>query len=368
MTDERARRKPQVISIDDPDLVVSPESITGPRRPLPSAPGSTGSGGSGAGDHGGAMHRPRTLSGAGNRRGLRWGALLLGALGLLGSLALALTFAQFVAVATNRQDWIGWLAFGLLGLAALSLAVILGRDLAGIFRLRRMGRAKANLVTALAKNDTTAERRAIEVILAPLSPRPELKWPLATLAEHTRNLSDPGDLARVVDKELIAVLDGDARRLVAESARRVSVVTALSPMAFLTVGWILVENLRLLRALATLYGGQPGFLGTTRLARMVFTHLVASGSVALTDDLLGQFLGQDLVRRLSRRLGESVFNAALTARIGATAIEVIRPLPFISAPRIRARDFVGEILRRSRGSGPGRTDSAQPEAEPRPIA
>ena len=59
--------------------------------------------------------------------------------------------------------------------------------------------------------------------------------------------------------------------------------------------------------------------------------MVATGGIALTDDLLGQFLGQDLLRRLSRRLGEGAFNGALTARIGIAAIEVIRPLPFLAA-------------------------------------
>ena len=81
---------------------------------------------------------------------------------------------------------------------------------------------------------------------------------------------------------------------------------------------------------------------------MVLGHIVATGGVAMTDDLLGQFLGQDLVRRLSRRLGESVFNAAMTARVGAAAVEVIRPLPFIEAPKVRARDFIAEIARRQR--------------------
>ena len=66
---------------------------------------------------------------------------------------------------------------------------------------------------------------------------------------------------------------------------------------------------------------------------MVFTHIVATGGVAMTDDLLGQFLGQDLLRRLSRRLGEGAFNGALTARIGMAAIDVIRPLPFLGGSR-----------------------------------
>ncbi|PPC79478.1 MAG: hypothetical protein CTY40_10915 [Hyphomicrobium sp.] len=103
----------------------------------------------------------------------------------------------------------------------------------------------------------------------------------------------------------------------------------------------------MLRAIAGLYGGRPGTAGALRLGRMVFTHLLASGGLALTDDLLGQFLGQDLLRRLSRRLGEGAFNGAMTARVGAAAIEVIRPLPYIEAQPVRVRDLLSELFRRT---------------------
>jgi putative membrane protein len=45
----------------------------------------------------------------------------------------------------------------------------------------------------------------------------------------------------------------------------------------IAVGYVLVECVRLLRALATLYGGRPGVVGGLRLARMVLTHIVATG-------------------------------------------------------------------------------------------
>jgi putative membrane protein len=113
----------------------------------------------------------------------------------------------------------------------------------------------------------------------------------------------------------------------------------------------------MLRATATLYGGRPGLIGAIRLGRMVVGHLIATGGLALTDDLLGQFLGQDLLRRLSRRLGEGVFNGALTARIGTVAIAICRPLPFIETSPIRLRDFVGELVRR-RAPAQDRAESA----------
>ena len=98
--------------------------------------------------------------------------------------------------------------------------------------------------------------------------------------------------------------------------------------------YVAVENLRMLRTVAGLYGGRPGTIGSLRLARMVITHIIATGGIALTDDLLGQFIGQDVLRRLSRRLGEGAFNGALTARVGATAIEVAGPSPIFRHCRL----------------------------------
>ncbi len=282
-------------------------------------------------------------------RGVRWGTWLLSAMAALASIAFGVWFSRFVSVALAREDWIGWISFGLAVVILIALVMLVLRELIGFVRLRRLGRIKAAAERALRERNVTEERETIEAIRRLLAGRAELRWHLARLDEHARDVRDPGDLMRLADRDLMLVIDGEARRLVAKAAKRVTVVTAISPAAFVSVGYVLIENLRLLRNLAGLYGGRPGFAGTARLARMVLTHIVATGSIALTDDLLGQFLGQDLLRRVSRRLGEGVFNGALTARIGAAAVEVTRPLPFIEAPPVRVRDFLGELMRRAPG-------------------
>ena len=282
-------------------------------------------------------------------RGIRWGAILFSAMGALASIAFGVWFARFVSVAVAREDWLGWISFGLAITILTALVALILREIVGFIRLRRLGAIKADAERALREKDVAKERETVQAIRRLLAGRPELRWHLARLDEHARDVRDPGDLMRLADRDLMLVIDGEARRLVAKAAKRVTMVTAISPAAFISVAYVLIENLRLLRSLAGLYGGRPGFAGTARLARMVFGHIVATGGVALTDDLLGQFLGQDLLRRLSRRLGEGIFNGALTARIGAAAIEVIRPLPFIEAPPVRVRDFLGELMRRSPG-------------------
>jgi putative membrane protein len=297
-------------------------------------------------------------------RGIRWGAWLLSAMTALASIAFGVWFARFVSVALARDDWIGWISFGLAVIIILALVMLALREIVGFVRLRRLGAIRLGADKALREKDVAQERETVQAIRRLLAGRPELRWHLARLDEHARDVRDPGDLMRLADRDLMLVIDGEARRVVAKAAKRVTMVTALSPAAFVSVAYVLIENLRLLRTLAGLYGGRPGFAGTARLARMVVAHIVATGSVALTDDLLGQFLGQDLLRRVSRRLGEGIFNGALTARIGAAAVEVTRPLPFIEAPPIRVRDFLGELMRRAPGATPAKGEASGPAAPP----
>jgi len=276
------------------------------------------------------------------------GGIFLSAVAGLVGLALTASFAGFVSSALARDDWIGWTATSLAVVAAATGLVIVLRELVGLVRLGRLARLKREAEAALRTRDTALERRAVAGLADTFRGRRDMAWSLARLRDHARDVQDPGDLLKLADREVLAPLDATARRLVLKSAKRVSVVTAMSPMVWIAMFYVAAENLRLLRALATLYGGRPGGLGALRLARMVVTHLVATGGVALTDDLVGQFLGQDLLRRLSRRLGEGVFNGALTARIGTAAIEVTRPLPYLDAEPVRVRDLLPELLRRTR--------------------
>jgi putative membrane protein len=293
-------------------------------------------------------------------QGFAWGALLVSAMAALAALAASLSFARFVAIALQRNDWLGWTAVTLLGIGLAAGAVILGRELVGLFRLRRLGGIRLAAEKALASRDVKAEAAVIASLIDVLSARPELAWSIERLLAHQRDVRDPGDLLALADRDVLAALDADARRIVLSSAKRVATFTALSPMALIAVAFVAIENVRLMRALAALYGGRPGVIGALRLARLVISHLIATGGVALTDDLLGQFLGQDVLRRLSRRLGEGAFNGALTARLGTAAVEVIRPLPFITAQPLRARDFIAELFRRQ---PPGKSAAVAPQAQ-----
>lgn len=337
-------REPRVFDLDDPAVVQEPPATEPGVSPAPSPSAPDGQ----------VVVRP-TLADLG-RRGLRWGAMLVFALAGAAALGAAAWFGRLVSAALGRDDWLGWTVLALLSIAAFAALMIVLREIVGFSRLNRLNRFRVDAKRALAEGDRRRERRAAERLASFYGECPELIWSVRRFREHARDVHDPGELLSLADRELVAPLDASARRLITRAAKRVATVTAMSPMVLIDVSYVLIENLRLLRALATLYGGRPGFVGVLRLAQMVFGHIVATGGVAMTDDLLGQFLGQDVLRRLSRRLGEGAFNGALTARIGIAAMEVIRPLPYLSAKPARVRDVLAEAL----GSTFGQTRSRSP--------
>jgi len=78
--------------------------------------------------------------------------------------------------------------------------------------------------------------------------------------------------------------------------------------------------------------------------RRVLGHLVATGAVAVGDDLIGSVAGGGLVGKLSRRFGEGVVNGALTARVGIAAMDLCRPLPFRALRRPSVSGLVQRAL------------------------
>jgi putative membrane protein len=276
-------------------------------------------------------------------RGLRWGSILIGALGALIGLLASIWLYDYVLALIAREDWIGWAATGLIALAVFALLMLILREAAGLARLGRLGKIRHEADSAARQNDKALALDVADRLKRLYAGRHDVAWGLRRLAEHEHDIMDASELVRLTERSLVAPLDPYARTIVAASAKRVSVVTAVSPGALIDMLFVGAENLRMLRRLATLYGARPGTLSLLKLARMVVTHIVLTGGIALGDDVIQQAIGHGLTARLSARLGEGLFNGALTTRIGIAAIDVCRPLPYLESRRPRFRELVAEI-------------------------
>jgi putative membrane protein len=325
-------RKPAIFSPDDPNVIVTVAKEEPLIDLLKQADAD-------------AAQLPAVTSATKERRWFPWRKILFGAAGGLISLAVGLAVTKLIEDLFARFEALGWFALGLAGLAALALLGIIARELMGLSRLAKIDSLRARATETL-RTDNRAEGQAIvRDLLAIENQVPHLARSRAKLQAHFSEIIDGADLIRLAERELMAPLDREARQLVSNAAKRVSIVTAVSPRAMIDIFFVLITALGLARSLALLYGGRPGTLGLIRLMRHVIAHLTITGGMAAGDSLIQQMIGHGLAAKLSARLGEGVLNGILTARLGIAAIEVTRPLPFAVLPRPTLTEVAGGVVK-----------------------
>ncbi|MCB2116861.1 MAG: TIGR01620 family protein [Rhodobacteraceae bacterium] len=269
---------------------------------------------------------------------------------LVGFMASVATW-RFVENLLTSHPLLGWIAAALTGLFVLAALLVGLREWSGYARLARLDRVHKAALAAAGSGDMTAAGRVVDGLLGLYAAREDTAWGRARIAERRGDVFDADALLHLAETELMTPLDKAARTEIEGAARQVATVTAFVPLALADVAAALTMNLRMIRRIAEIYGGRAGTLGSWRLLRTVLTHLVATGAVAVGDDLIHSVAGGGLLSKLSRRFGEGVVNGALTARVGVAAIEVCRPLPFAVLQKPRVTNLVSRALAGLFGSG-----------------
>ncbi len=320
-------RKPAVFSPDDPSVVLSTQyDLDAILRPT-------------------EAQLPALAEASRPRRRFPWRKVFLWAAGGLISLGIALAVTKLIEDLFARFVYLGWFGVALVVLAMVALLAMAGRELAGLSRLARIEALRERATKTLINDDRAEGQAIVRELLSIESRTPGLAKSRAALETHITEIIDGRDLIRLAERELMSPLDHEARRLVSNAAKRVSIVTAVSPRAVIDIFFVLISALGLMRSLALLYGGRPGTFGLIRLAKHVISHLTITGGMAAGDSLIQQVVGHGLAAKLSARLGEGVLNGMLTARLGIAAIEVTRPLPFDALSRPTITEVAGGVVR-----------------------
>ncbi|MHC1548695.1 YcjF family protein [Phyllobacterium sp. K27] len=280
-----------------------------------------------------------------NRKKFSFATVFTGALGVLLSLALGLWADNLIRTLFERAPWLGWMALGVTILGALALIAIVMRETLALRRLSSVQHLRDEAAKAASENDPAQAKAAVAKLVSIAETLPATAKGRALLHDLRDDVIDGRDLIRLTETELLRPLDRQAREMILAASKRVSIVTAVSPRALVDIGYVIFESARLIRRLSELYGGRPGTLGFLKLTRNVIAHLAVTGTVAMGDSIIQQLVGHGLAARLSARLGEGVINGLMTARIGISAMDLVRPFPFNAEKRPGIGDFIGDLAR-----------------------
>ncbi len=263
--------------------------------------------------------------------------LLWSGLGGLVSLAFGLWTTNLIEGLFAKAESLGFIALAFAVLFAVGVIGLFVREVFAVSRQTKIAEMHVAFATARAADDRDAARRLIGKLIALYRDRPETARARAEVEEAAGAIIDGRDLIDIAERALLRPLDEKAQAEIASAAKAVSLVTAISPRAILDVIFVIAQIIRLVRRIAEIYGGRPGFLGLIKLARSIGAHIAITGGMAVGDSLIQQIVGHGIASRISAKMGEGVLNGLLTARVGLSALAVCRPAPFavIKAPGVK---------------------------------
>ncbi|XPV76798.1 MAG: TIGR01620 family protein [Desulfovibrio sp.] len=156
---------------------------------------------------------------------------------------------------------------------------------------------------------------------------------------------EKGDrLLRRVSDGVLARRDKAVQKVITKYSLEAGVLVGMSPLVGLDMIFMGWRNLRMLKEIYALYGVRPGYAVRMRILKGVFTNMALAGATELVTEMSADAIGWSVLSHVSAQLGQAVGASFLTARMGLSAMELVRPLPFYEDEKPKLSDMRGKIL------------------------
>lgn len=293
---------------------------------------------------------------------LAWGLCV--ALAALAVLFIATEIHAFIRSSFELHPFYGWTGAGFLALVGVFLTAIVASEWRKYLSIKSVVRMRNNYARLMeekrdhnlnrtVRGEVRAYRDRLERVSGVIS-----RKNFHRLRERMQDADDALQWKEPLDRLMLAPLDKEVQRVIRREAANVGVGTAISPTGAIDAVIALWRNVKLIKRIASIYVGRPGFYGTLVIIRRTI------GAVALAnllDELTAEILAASFLSRLTGAGAQGLANATMTIRVGLKAQEQCRPLPLEPEDRQGSAqwlagtvwDSMKRVIRRT-GQSPGK--------------
>ncbi len=273
-----------------------------------------------------------------------WWRLVLGAGAALLIALLGLEAYDLLVDLFSRSALLGGVFSLMIGLVSIGAIGLVGREMLGLRRLARIEDLRHQSEPLLGSEVCGRVDPLLDRIAQLYQGRTELTAPIEQFHAQASDALDDGERLQLFARTVLAPLDRQAEEVIKAGARDIGVLTALSPLGLLDSLIVLARTFTMVRRLATLYGIRPGGATTVTLLRRAIRNVLVAGIGELAGDAAVEAVGASLLSVLSAKAGQGMVNGLLAAKLGLSAMQLCRPLPFKedelpSLKRLRAELF-----------------------------
>jgi len=267
---------------------------------------------------------------------------------------------SFIAARFSNNFLIGLFFLGLFGVIIVSLGRLIWAAWQDFLALKSVSNLQTEGQDLLESKNYGQGISYVSKIARFYTQRQDVKERLDRFYMTVNDSHSNSEVCALFSKQVLKELDEQACRLILKQSKETALLVALSPRAFLSTLLTLWSTIKMIRDLATLYGGRPGLISSISLIGKVFQSLIYAGVSEHIAQSVSDLLGGSLLSVVSAQLAQGVGSGILTARVGLHAMQICRPLPFRTDERPQWQSIAKEIWAsfKSSDSSFGKTKTA----------
>ncbi|MBT5230366.1 MAG: TIGR01620 family protein [Methylococcales bacterium] len=243
--------------------------------------------------------------------------------------AMCLEIVFFLVGIFTEHFVLGVAYLGLFGAIFAAIAYAVRHYYDDIRRLSDISELRAKGEGLFQANDFGQSHQYMGELINLYQARPGMVHRLEKFVAKRSDSHSDRDTMLLFSENVMKPLDAKAYEITVKRSKETALMVVLSPFAFLDVILTLWRNIRLIRDIASLYGGRPGFLSSMGLIKKVLQSLAYAEVGELLADSAAETVGGSLVAALSTHIAHGVGSGVMTARVGVHAMKICRPMPFV---------------------------------------